>query len=997
MNIRFAVSFVTLFTAFLGVSRPAFSEEDSLDRDYAAELPRIPPKTPQEALKAFEIVPGFKVQLVTAEPLTRDPIALCFDEKSRMYVLEMPGYSEDRDSILGAVKRLEDKDGDGFFETSVTYVDNLAWPTGLGYANGTVYIGQAPDLIACRDTNDDGVADTREVIYTGFSMSNVQGMLNSFQWGIDNRLHGSAATNGGTVTAPNNPDFTAVNLSGRTFAIDPLNQHLTPRSGGGQYGMSFDPWGRRYITYNNDHALHTLYEDYYVSRNPYLNAPSPRVSITAEGAQAPQYRLSSIEPWRLVRTRLRVAGLVPGPIEGGGTPSGYVTGASGITVYKGDAWPREFVGQIFTGETNGNLIIRNRVEEDGITLVSYRVEQNTEFLRSSDNWFRPCFTLNGPDGALYIADMYRETIEHPLSLPPIIKKHLDLTSGRELGRIYRVVPVDYEQKAWPDLSKASTEELVALLDHDNGWHRENAARLLYERQDASAVPHLDRILANNPKPLTMVYTLYALQGLGAVKPAQISQALTNSDWHVRDNALRLAEPLLDADDALFAAVALCASDEHPRIRLQAAFSLGASQRPERLDALETLLKSNTDIPLIKTAVMSSLGTDASALLALMLEHSDATARFQLTPVLEELATFAAALDSPEQLEAVVAHLDDLQKQDPTLGGRLSRGLFSGLKTAGKGAAAQRLAEKNTSVRSLLASVLESSRATAADDKQEANKRIAAISDLTFGDYAESGPVLAAILEKEDNTSILQAVINALGAYNEPEVADRILNRWSSYTPASRNEALEVLFARPVFIDRLLFAMENGALAKTVLDAIRADQLLRHSDDGIRTRAEALIQARGAVSDEDLAKQLEQVLSLTGDATQGRKLFTDNCAQCHSFNGEGHVVAPDLASVLQGGNEKIVTNILDPNREVNAGYANFIVETTDWETHTGIIAGENATSITLRRANGEEDSLLRVNIESIQSTDMTIMPEGWIDTIGAQGIADVLQYLTTTKL
>ncbi len=243
-----------------------------------------------------------------------------------------------------------------------------------------------------------------------------------------------------------------------------------------------------------------MFEDRYIARNPYLAAPSPRVSIAADGPAAEIYRASPVEPWRVLRTRLRVAGKVPGPIEGGGRASGYFTGATGITIYRGDAWPAAWDGLAVMGDACTNLAHRKRLEPNGLETIARRIDQNAEFVASKDIWFRPVQFANAPDGTLYIADMYREVIEHPLSLPPAIKRHLDLTSGRDRGRIYRVVPDGFAQRPLPQLGAASTPDLVATLAHANGWHRETAARLLYQRRDQEATPALETLAVTSPAP-----------------------------------------------------------------------------------------------------------------------------------------------------------------------------------------------------------------------------------------------------------------------------------------------------------------------------------------------------------------------------------------------------------------------------------------------------------------------------------------------------------------
>jgi len=525
-------------------------DEDSLERDYSEELPRIAPLEPNEALDSFEVHDEFRLDLAAAEPLVHDPIAMAFDAQGRLFVVEMRGYSEQRDENIGAIRLLTDMDGDGTYDKSTEFLGGLAWPTAVACWDGGVFIGVSPDILYAKDTNGAGVADEREVVYSGFGLSNVQGLLNTFKWGLDNRIYGATSSSGAEVRPGDDPAALPITLRGRDFSFDPATRELRPESGGGQHGLSFDDWGRKFVCHNSNHCQLIHFEDRYIARNPYYAAPNPRTSIAADGPAADVYRISPVEPWRVVRTRLRVKGLVPGPVEGGGTAAGYFTSATGITVYKGDAWPKQYWGNVFIGDVGSNLIHRKTVEPDGISMIARRADQDTEFIRSTDIWFRPVQHANGPDGNLYAADMYREVIEHPDSLPPIIKQHLDLTSGHDRGRIYRIAAKDYEYKAPPNLAEYATADLVPLLAHDNAWHRETASRLIYERQDKSIINDLRDLAKDSEFPVGRMHAMYALKGLNALDARTVLTGLGDAEPHIREHAVRLAESKVDNDQII---------------------------------------------------------------------------------------------------------------------------------------------------------------------------------------------------------------------------------------------------------------------------------------------------------------------------------------------------------------------------------------------------------------------------------------------------------------
>ena len=516
----------------------------------AQELPRFPAVEPANAASTFQVKQGFRLELVAAEPLVHSPVTMAFDEHGRLYVVEMIDYSERRDETphAGRIRLLEDTDGDGKFDKATIFADNLPWPTAIICSGGGVFVGATPDIIWLKDTKGTGQADERKVVFTGFGSGaarlNVQALINSFNWGLDNRIHGATGPIGGTAvksTATNASP--ALDLRGRDFNFDPRSLTMQPESGGGQYGLSFDSQGRKFVCSNSDHLQQVLFDLRYAARNPAFPLPSPRVSIAVDGPAAEVFRLSPDEPWRIVRTRWRISGVVPGMVEGGGRVSGYFTGATGATIYRGDAYGPEFVDNAFIGDAGGNLVHRKVLSPNGVVLTAKRPadEQGLEFLASRDTWFRPVHFQNAPDGCLYIADMYREVIEHPWSIPEAIKQHLDLNSGNNRGRIWRVVPEKFTQPKPLKLAAASSAQLVAHLDSANGWTRDTAARLLYERQDRRAVADLEALLSKARTPLGRVHALYALQGLFALSHQHLLAALGDRDERVREHAIKLSE------------------------------------------------------------------------------------------------------------------------------------------------------------------------------------------------------------------------------------------------------------------------------------------------------------------------------------------------------------------------------------------------------------------------------------------------------------------------
>ena len=288
----------------LGVG--AFAADDK-DDDLAKELPRIPAVSTDQALKSFQIHPGFQMVLAASEPVVLDPVSASYDADGRLYVVEMRGYPYPENSPTGRVRLLEDTDGDGTFEKSTVFVDGLSWPTGVVASDGGVFITVAPDIIYAKDTNGDGVADVNRVMFSGFGTQNVQGLLNGLMWGPDGWIYGTSSSNGGEILNRTHPDHKPVSVRGQDFRFKPDGSVFEAIAGGGQFGHAFDDWGHRFTCNNSNHIRQIVLEPRDLAQNPALIVPSVIRDIAVEGPAAPVFRISAPEPWRVVRTRQRVA------------------------------------------------------------------------------------------------------------------------------------------------------------------------------------------------------------------------------------------------------------------------------------------------------------------------------------------------------------------------------------------------------------------------------------------------------------------------------------------------------------------------------------------------------------------------------------------------------------------------------------------------------------------------------------------------------------------
>ncbi len=817
----------------------------------------------------------------------------------------------------------------------------------------------------------------------------MQGLLNSFRWGLDNRIHGSSSRNGGKVRRAGEPDAEAVSLRGRDFAFDPKSLDLRPTSGGGQNGLTFDDWGRKFVSANSDHLQMVMYRQRYVARNPALPAPSPRVSIAADGPQADVYRISRVEPWRIVRTRLRVAGKVPGPVEGGGTPAGYFTAATGVTVYRGDAWPKAHRGRVFIGDVGSNIVHRKRLVPDGVGFVGKRIDEEREFLASSDIWFRPVQMANAPDGTLWVADMYREVVEHPDSLPPAIKKHLDLDSGRDRGRLYRVVPEGFEQPPRPALHEASTDALVETLADPNAWHRTTAARLLYEREDPAAVEPLKRLAKEGDSPLARMHALHALDGLDATTEPVILDALSDGHPRVREHAVRLSEPLIAVSAAVRRRLLSMTDDPDLRVRYQLAFSLGGLDADTRTAPLATLLDRDGDSRWVRLAAMSSLSDGAADVFGRLVGSSAFRKKAHAEAVLRDLAGLIGRQGERGAVASAVRAANRLAEDESSLSTPIRKALREGLKKGGSPLVEMVDASTSAEARKRL---LREAKKKATDATRGTEKRAKAVRTLALGRLEQVRPTLEALLAGDGPLPVRAAAVEVLGGFDTPQVADRLLQPWGKAGPALRQRILDALFADADRLSAVLDAVEAGTISAAELGAARRQLLQSHEDPSIRKRAEKLGKL-GTGGRKKVVEKYRPALSTAGDAGRGRAKFRALCATCHRIEGHGQQIGPDLeAFVRKRGPEAILVNVLDPNRKVDPRYTNYLVFLDSGRVATGMITAETATSLTLKQAGGAKKTLLRKNVRKIQSTGASLMPEGLEVELDVQGMADLLTYL-----
>ena len=979
------------------------------------KFPRVPPKEPAEAVKTFECQHGFTMQLVAAEPLVVDPVDMAYDEDGRGYVVEMRDYPfpEEKNAepkvFPGQVRLLVDDDGDGRMDRSTVFADQLAWPTSVCCWKGGVFVAAAPDIWYFKDTDGDGKADVRRKVFTGFSRYNVQAMMNNMKWGLDHRIYGSAAGNGGIVkqAGDEHAKDQGVSLARRDFRFDPITENLEATSGGERYGHSFDDWGNRFLCNIRNPVQHVVLPAHYLARNPHLVVAKTVNDVAESGDQLRVFRISEPEAWRTYRAQRWSLDRVNFP-RSELIGAGFWTSSSGATVYRGGAYGDTFRDNVFIGEVAGNLVHRQILTRDGVTFKSRRADPDTEFVRSTDNWFRPVNFVNAPDGCLHVLDMYRETIEHPWSIPDDIKAKLDLQSGNDRGRIWRMTPPGFDfSKAvpkFPKLSKATTEELVALLESPHSWWRETAHRLIYERQDKAAEGDLRKLLRDSESPQARLHAIWSLAGLGVLLRDDITRAAMDENPGVVIAALQLEE----TNQKLPGRISTSVEDAHRAeredaslaIRFQKALSLGSFENNQH--ELARLAERDAADPWMRDAIVSSSLRSAHLVLAKLLEKRRFEHRAGGVELVRELAFTVGARGDKEQLDSVLKTLGQQPEDAPTyLQNAAVAGLARGCKSRGQTLVAL-LEKADADVKGRITKLMQEAAAIGADVSRSPIERVSAMEMFPFFPWDQARGSLFAALSPQESREVQRAALKVLASRSESEVAGELITRWKQLTPPVREEAMTILLSRPAWQPLVVEALESGQIPAAQLSIPHRQQILRWTDKALVARAERILGPAASSPRKEIVEKYRLALSKLAesksptDAAKGAIVYRRECANCHQLGKEGFAVGPNLATIRHRSPQEILIHVLDPNREVSPDFVEYSVLLTDGRTLAGLIASETDAGLTLRRSEGKEDTILRREIEQIASSGKSLMPEGVEQKVTPVEMADLVAFLLGTR-
>ncbi len=443
------------------------------------------PLSPRQSQAALHTKPNLFVDLVAAEPLVTSPVAIDWGADGRLWVAEMVDYPAGRKGDYqpgGRIKILEDSDGDGHYDKATIFLDNIPFPTGVTVWRKGVLVCAAPDILYAEDSDGDGKADVVKKLFSGFGTDNYQARVNSLEYGLDGWIYGSCGLFGGRIRGFRSDK--PVSLGDRDFRIRPDSGELEPATGRTQQGRVRSDWSDWFGCDNSTLCRHYPLPDHYLRRNPHV-APPPTGVLVSDYPDA-----NRLYPVRRQVQLFKLSG-----------PANRVTAACGLGIYRDDLLGKDYTGDAFVCEPVNLVVHHLKLSPRGSTFSGRRAddEKTSEFLGSSDGWFRPVQARTGPDGALWVVDMYRFVIEHPRWIPPEELAKVDVRAGSTMGRIYRIYPKDRPPRPLPRLDKLDTAGLVAALDSPNGWQRDLVGQMIVWRRDLDAVPALEKLAANSPR------------------------------------------------------------------------------------------------------------------------------------------------------------------------------------------------------------------------------------------------------------------------------------------------------------------------------------------------------------------------------------------------------------------------------------------------------------------------------------------------------------------
>lgn len=934
----------------------------------------------EEALKTFSLPEGYEIEVVAAEPLIVDPVNFAVAPDGKLWVVEMRDYPlgmDGKGEPGGRIRVLTDENGDGRYDSAVTFMDKVRYVTGVLPWKDGAWVSAAPHVSFARDTNGDGAADEVTPWLEGFIDANPQHRINGFERGLDGWIYLAAGDSTDHVKSLKTGEV--VQTSRRDIRFHPKTGKVEAVGGQTQNARVRDDWGHWFGNTNSEPLMQFPIEDRDLRRNPWVPSPTSSVRITDPEIAPPVHPTS--------RTVDRFNDL---------WAADRFTSACGTGIFRDTTWGPEMYGAAFVCEPVHNLVVRYKLMQDGVTFKAVRFAEDTEreFLSSSDNWFRPTRAMTGPDGCLWISDMYRHVIEHPEWIPEAWQARLDVRAGEDKGRIYRIKKKGQPRTEIPDLAKLDKVQMYKLnFTSDNGWRRDTARQLITQNVKKGVFPPLINLDSESQMstPLGFLTYLSMMEENGIFSTNQL-KALKSDDSKLSAAAIRLL-PLFWVSKPEFAELVPDLA-KHPslEVRYELALKLGDCNSPEVPGWLGDLILSDPNDPWLRAAILSSAPKHADQLLPLVIQKLPAD-ETRATWVGHLVATILA--DKPEAGLARIfqaiggeaegdANAWKLAAMADTLRVLRDRGLSLSQLLKGENAELQAAYES-------VQPTFEQARSLIHPVDRPIAERLAAIQ--IAGELSEDRlcdtTLLHGLLTPQTPIEVTSAAIVRL---TQLEDIGGILSVWPTLSPIARREAQALFVARQSTALALLKAVEADQIPVGDLDAATRNALAESKSEKVRELAAKVLAAVAKSTRGEVMAKFQPALTLTGDDAHGRVLFEKKCATCHKHRELGNEIGPQLVALQNKSGEFLLRAILDPNQAVESKYTGYVATTKDGRTFTGMIVDETATSLTLARTDGKKDTVLRVDIEELKSTGKSFMPEGLEQDLSVQDLADVFQFV-----
>lgn len=911
------------------------------------------PLSPEESAKKWHVRDGYRIELVAAEPVVLDPVAFDWDDKGRLWVIEMADYPLGMDGngkAGGRVVMLEDGNADGRYDKRTVIVNDLSYPTGILTWRDGVIVTAAPDIFFIKPNGE------KQILFTGFSTGNQQLRVNGLRWGMDGWVYCAAGAHHGGYNKGTQIESKLtgekIDLGSRDFRFKPDTGEFDPQSGPSQFGRAHDDWGHWFGVQNSFPLWHYVLQDHYLRRNPHVIPPDPIHQLFP--------RNPSVYPASSMEKRFHSF-----------DQAGRFTSACGIEVYRDAMLFTDGKTHAFTCEPFHNVVQHHILEDDGVTFKATRdpAESKMDFLASEDRWCRPVMVRTGPDGALWVADMYRYMIEHPQWLPQNGKDELlpHYREGDDKGRIWKIT-----RSSEPPQSGTKIQDLSS----SNGWQRDKAQMQLAWSSEKTSIDGL----LKSKQSQTRAQTAWTLLAMKKFSPTACLSLLADESPHVREQALQMAEKLEWKDNessSLQKSLTKLVNDKDAKVQLQLACTLGELKGDWAADLLAQQLRAAPSGSSLQGAALSSVMPQLEGVCTRFPE----SAAPENNQVIGMLFRCALAVKNEQAIATLLSHQGAQKHATELLAVLDEKGLsLSAFTQQVTSTEAQQALKK---MADLLHTAAEEVKAAKEAPPMTAVALLA--SDREHREMVKS--LLPELWKKSANTEVLRLVAK-LQPKNGPEF---LLAGWNERTPAVRMQIIETLLSSDAWTLELLQRPE----AKSCDAALRA-RLTKHPKKEIAKQAAAVFADATSATRAAVVEKFKPALKLTGDAAKGKAMFAQVCISCHKLDGVGIELGPDLRSVVQHDAEKLLNSILDPSAIIEPGFMAYHCTLKNGEQLYGVIATETSASLTLKMAGNLTKSVLRSEIASLQSTGTSLMPEGLEAALTPQSLADLIAYLKLVK-